>query len=489
MGAAVNNGFSACLAPNLVESPTVEKRDEVMAKPPVQQARPDKSDKRVQAADDIWYGPAGTVKKGATGTVTGIFKGANNGSPHILVKWDALPRLAKVSVRPEQIQFISPECPGPYVIIHEAGVTRGVPLSPEAIAVLSVGTVVEIVEVLHNQGENRWRGRLKEPVRGWVSLLATDNGERWAIQEHLLPTLLPAERAQAAEIDQTSAPRLAAVSNGTAIQAAAIRTGTRQKSLNLINAPSFAHRPDQVKSVHVGSHQKPGVLRSSTSFGLSSSQQGGVCTPTMVRATSFGSPLTVQPPLNPVRTGYSSVSVRYQPGHHVAGVVPARRANSLPPSMPSSVHFSVRDELLTARSNAVERTNSSRVVPPLQWDGEKNSAECHDAFDINRAYPSASSDGAYRQRSTALSVHSSTTCTPSYTARGPLESITRSPSWVAMDSPVDTAPGQPLPPEGPFFSSPQEVLDNGKVLALGAQPQRPHTKESASSDTLPPQSE
>jgi len=485
MGAAVNTGFAACLAPKVEESLKVEKPAKQMTKPPVQQDRSDKSDKRVQAADDIWYGPAGTVTKGATGTVTGIFKGASNGSPHILVKWDALPRLAKVSVRPEQIQFISPERPGPYVIIHEAGVTRGVPLSPETIAVLFVGTVVEIVEVMHNQGEKRWRGRLKEPVRGWVSLLATDNGERWAIQEHLLPTLLPADCSQAAEVNQAIAPQPAAAGSGTAITAAATRTATPQKSLNLVNAQEFACKPGQVKSVHVGPRQMP-VLQSSASFGLSSAQQGGVSTHTIVRSTSFGSPFTVQSPAKPVRTGHSSVSVKYQPGHYVAAPVPARRSNSLPPSMPSSVYFSVNDEPQSVRSKAVEVTHLPRVVPPPLMAGQKDSGQGHFVGDLNVATPGASSDIGHRQRSIALSVHSSTTCTPSYTARGPLESITRSPSWVAMDSPVDTAPGQPLPPEGPFLSAPQEAPDHGQVLALGAQPRRAPIRDGASLDTLPP---
>jgi len=477
MGAAVNTGFAMCLAPTVEESLKVDRPRKEMGNSPVQQDRSDKSVKRVQAADDIWYGPAGTVKKGATGTVTGIFKGASNGSPHILVKWDALPRLAKVSVRPEQIQFISPEHPGPYVIIHEAGVTRGMPQSPETIAVLSVGTVVEIVEVVHNQGEKRWRGRVKEPVRGWISLLATDNGERWAIQEHLLPTMLPTECSQAAQVYQGGAIRPAGAGSGTAITAAANPTGTPQKSLNLVSAQ--AHKPSQLKGVHVGSYQTP-VLQSSASFGLGSPQQGAVSTHTMVRATSFGSPITVPSPPKPVQTGHSSVSVRYQPGHYVAAPVPARRSNSLPPSMPSSVLYSVNDEPQSLLSKEV--TRSPRVLPPPQTVGQKNSTQGHVVGDPNVATPGASVDFANHQRSITLSVHSSTTCTPSYAARGPLESITRSPSWVAVETPVDTAPGLPLPPEGPFLSAPQEVPENGQVLALGAQPRR----GGASLDTLPP---
>jgi hypothetical protein len=162
----------------------------------------------------------------------------------------------------------------------------------------------------------------------------------------------------------------------------------------------------------------------------------------------------------------------------------------LPPSMPSSVYFSVKDEPPNKRSKDFEVTHAPRVLPPPQTLGQKHSAQGHGVGDLDFAVPGASSDGTHRQRSIALSVQSSTTCTPSYTARGPLESITRSPSWVAMDSsPVDTAPGQPLPPpEGPFFSSPQEAPDHHGThqLALAAQPRSPYTGDGASLDTLPP---
>jgi len=348
------------------------------------------------------------------------------------------------------------------------------------------------VEVLHNQGEKRWRGRIKEPVRGWISLLATDNGERWAIQEHLLATLLPAECMQAAAAKQANGPRPALAGTGTAIVASPTHTRTSQKSLNLGNATAFAHTQGQMRNTHAGPCQKPpAVLQSSASFGVSTSQQAGMRTHTMVRATSFGSPCTVQPLASTVRSGHGSQSVSIQPGRPAVGVVPLRRANSLPPSMPSSVHFSVRDEPQNVMPAAFAVTHVPRVVPPPQLlVGQKHSARNHATRDFNVADLGVSSDGAQRQRSTAVSVHSSTTCTPSCTPRGPLESVTRSPSWVANDSPVDTTPGQQLLPEGPFVSTTQDMPENSQVLALGAHPHRsPHTREGASLDTLPPQND
>jgi hypothetical protein len=72
--------------------------------------------------------------------------------------------------------------PGSYVTTREAGVTQTTALEKNVVDILPVGTTVQIVEVVHCQEEKRWRGRLEEPVKGWISLMASDSGFRWVDQ-------------------------------------------------------------------------------------------------------------------------------------------------------------------------------------------------------------------------------------------------------------------------------------------------------------------
>mmetsp|Transcript_85388 Transcript_85388/g.169372 ORF Transcript_85388/g.169372 Transcript_85388/m.169372 type:complete len:479 (+) Transcript_85388:73-1509(+) len=132
---------------------------------------------RVQAAEDIHYGSAGAVLKGATGIVHGKFTGNRN--VFNFVNWDAFPELGRVSAQQEKLLPMFDDQPGTYVIMREAGVTETVELAKQVVCILPAGTTVKIVEVVHRLDQKRWRGRLEEPVKGWISLLASNNGARW----------------------------------------------------------------------------------------------------------------------------------------------------------------------------------------------------------------------------------------------------------------------------------------------------------------------
>lgn len=70
--------------------------------------------------------------------------------------------------------------PGTYVIVHEnTAVTAERAAAPPTLANLAAGTCVNVLEVLHMAEEQRVRGRIKEP-EGWISLLDTSDGYRWA---------------------------------------------------------------------------------------------------------------------------------------------------------------------------------------------------------------------------------------------------------------------------------------------------------------------
>lgn len=74
--------------------------------------------------------------------------------------------------------------PGPYVVIHDkTGVTPTQNISSEDIVgQLPYGTVVNVLEVVTLAACRRVRGRLESPA-GWVSLLDTDTGRRWAVKQ------------------------------------------------------------------------------------------------------------------------------------------------------------------------------------------------------------------------------------------------------------------------------------------------------------------
>jgi hypothetical protein len=73
--------------------------------------------------------------------------------------------------------------PGIYVITHDntlVGTTSS--LDSDDIDKLSVGTEVEVVELVTMHEEHRLRAKIKDP-EGWISLLNTETGRRWAAQK------------------------------------------------------------------------------------------------------------------------------------------------------------------------------------------------------------------------------------------------------------------------------------------------------------------
>eukprot|EP00930_Biecheleria_cincta_P097727 TRINITY_DN89414_c0_g1_i1.p1 TRINITY_DN89414_c0_g1~~TRINITY_DN89414_c0_g1_i1.p1 ORF type:complete len:631 (-),score=126.60 TRINITY_DN89414_c0_g1_i1:135-2006(-) len=76
-----------------------------------------------------------------------------------------------------------PDNPGKYVVTNEgAAVTPNVNIGSEKdiIGMLQAGTQVEVKAVVNNVGDQRVRGQIVQPFQGWISLLNTGNGKRWA---------------------------------------------------------------------------------------------------------------------------------------------------------------------------------------------------------------------------------------------------------------------------------------------------------------------
>lgn len=74
------------------------------------------------------------------------------------------------------------DTPGMYAIVEETGVTPGLELCAERDLVtrLQAGALVEVLEVVVRDDQKRIRGYIKSPVVGWISLLDTTSGLRWA---------------------------------------------------------------------------------------------------------------------------------------------------------------------------------------------------------------------------------------------------------------------------------------------------------------------
>eukprot|EP00930_Biecheleria_cincta_P031075 TRINITY_DN21558_c0_g1_i1.p1 TRINITY_DN21558_c0_g1~~TRINITY_DN21558_c0_g1_i1.p1 ORF type:complete len:407 (-),score=74.74 TRINITY_DN21558_c0_g1_i1:168-1388(-) len=73
--------------------------------------------------------------------------------------------------------------PGYYLVTHNnAAVRAGPSLQDAVVGRLAAGEVLHVVEVLVVQSEERVRGRIEEPA-GWISLLDTKGGYRWASKQ------------------------------------------------------------------------------------------------------------------------------------------------------------------------------------------------------------------------------------------------------------------------------------------------------------------
>lgn len=72
------------------------------------------------------------------------------------------------------------DAPGAYTVVHDnTAVTAERAAAPPTIAHLPVGSLITVVEVACLVEDNRVRGRIEEPP-GWISLLDTSDGYRWA---------------------------------------------------------------------------------------------------------------------------------------------------------------------------------------------------------------------------------------------------------------------------------------------------------------------
>jgi len=72
------------------------------------------------------------------------------------------------------------DSPGTYAVLHDrTKVAATAALSDSWLAELPKGTLVEVSEVVCREQDKRVRGRLESPA-GWISLLNTETGYRWA---------------------------------------------------------------------------------------------------------------------------------------------------------------------------------------------------------------------------------------------------------------------------------------------------------------------
>merc|ERR1712008_468130 len=64
-----------------------------------------------------------------------------------------------------------------------------------------MGWTVDVVDVVHNEAENRIRGRISKPP-GWISLCNTETGLRWAVWQDRLSLRAPTMEAEEAEDEE-----------------------------------------------------------------------------------------------------------------------------------------------------------------------------------------------------------------------------------------------------------------------------------------------
>jgi len=74
------------------------------------------------------------------------------------------------------------DSPGVYVVSQTVALTVGPEKSSAKLQNLSVGTVVQVLEVVHQQEDKRVRGRVEDPA-GWISIVGTEDSNRWASRD------------------------------------------------------------------------------------------------------------------------------------------------------------------------------------------------------------------------------------------------------------------------------------------------------------------
>lgn len=83
--------------------------------------------------------------------------------------------------------------PGVYILVTDAILTSGLGLESDDLQWLGTGAMISVLEVVRDEQIQRVRGRVEEPA-GWISLVAMDNGQRWAAPvEDVLPADEPSE--------------------------------------------------------------------------------------------------------------------------------------------------------------------------------------------------------------------------------------------------------------------------------------------------------
>eukprot|EP00933_Yihiella_yeosuensis_P035326 TRINITY_DN2885_c0_g1_i1.p1 TRINITY_DN2885_c0_g1~~TRINITY_DN2885_c0_g1_i1.p1 ORF type:complete len:176 (+),score=32.59 TRINITY_DN2885_c0_g1_i1:343-870(+) len=73
--------------------------------------------------------------------------------------------------------------PGWYTVVHDrtfVSTDVAVPADEDIFGVLCEGSKVKVLEVVRRDQDKRVRGRIESPA-GWISLLDTENGYRWAV--------------------------------------------------------------------------------------------------------------------------------------------------------------------------------------------------------------------------------------------------------------------------------------------------------------------
>lgn len=75
-----------------------------------------------------------------------------------------------------------PDLPGRYRVLETTHVTEHSDVESDNVAQVNEGTVVEVLDIVVCPTDQRVRGRIEQPS-GWISLLDTANGHRWAEQE------------------------------------------------------------------------------------------------------------------------------------------------------------------------------------------------------------------------------------------------------------------------------------------------------------------
>eukprot|EP00435_Cladocopium_sp_Y103_P038064 s2099_g10.t1 len=83
---------------------------------------------------------------------------------------------------PETAELLAIDSPGMYVVSQTVTLTVGPEKGSAKIQNLNAGTVIQVLEVIHRLEDRRVRGRVEEPA-GWISIVGTEDSNRWAVRD------------------------------------------------------------------------------------------------------------------------------------------------------------------------------------------------------------------------------------------------------------------------------------------------------------------